>query len=323
MPPLISLITPTLNAERYLAQTLRSVNEQDCPRLEHIIVDGGSTDGTLALAGQEGGRVVKVLRGPDSGTSEAINKGFAQSTGEFLWVLNADDALAHSSVLSLLCEHLRRNPQCDFAFGDMRMIDGEGQTIGRRVFRPGYGLADLLLDRRHVPFAGCLLRRSALERLGGFSTSYTYANDLEFFLRLAHAGRMGHVGSETGVFRLHAAASTSANVMQTGRETCAVCECYLSRPDLPEELLRRREEIEAAVQLHAAGVNFHAGTPREVRRHMRRAFQLHMGTLFKPHALIYLACSLTGARTMGRLAALSRLLLHKRFFYALNNALRR
>ena len=319
MPPLISLITPTLNAGRFLSETLRSVGEQDYPCLEHIIVDGGSTDGTLALVEQEGGRVTDVLHGPDSGTSEAINKGFCRARGNFLWILNADDALASPATLSTLARHLQDNPECDFAFGDMRMVDGAGQTIGKRVFRPGYGLEDLLSDRRHLPFAGCLMRHRVLERIGGFGRAYSFANDLDFLLRLAHGGRMEHAGSLTGVFRLHAGASTSANIMATGQETMEICMGFLQKPDLPERVREKRQSILAFQHMHAAGVCFHAGAPGDVRRNLRLALELDLRTAFRPKSWVYLAGALAGERGMAALARWCRNLVHRRFFYTLNN----
>lgn len=321
MNPLISLITPTLNAERYIAETLRSVNAQDYPNLEHIIVDGGSGDATLALIENNGTRVTEVIRDKDSGTSEAINKGFSIAKGDFIWVLNADDSLENHTTLSMLSAYLRQNPQCDFVFGNMRMINDSGLTIGYRRFRHEYGLVDLLADRRHLPFAGCLLRRSALEWLRGFDTNYSYANDLEFYLRLAHLGQMQHIEAVTGVFRLHSAASTSKNIMATGRETYEVCERYLDRHDLPAPVQRRKQAINAGIQLHAARVHFHAGTPQEVQYYIHNALKLDRRIIFSPSTLIYFIASLSGKWGMTHLASLSRGLLHKKIPYTLNNSI--
>ncbi len=319
MPPLISLVTPTLNAARFISETLRSVSEQDYPHLEHIIVDGQSTDDTLALVGKEGKRVSEILCGKDSGTSEAINKGFERSQGEYLWVLNADDALAHPAALSVLARHLEDNPACDFAFGDMRMIDENGRTIGVRTFAPDYGLLELLSDRRHLPFAGCLMRRRVLTRIGGFSTSYKYSNDLDFLLRLTLHGRMQHVGGQTGVFRLHAAASTSANIMATGQETQAICQALLKQPGIPKTVQEKAHAIQAALHVHAAGVCFHAGVATDVRRNLKSAIAFDCRALLKPKPWIYLAGSLAGTRGMAVLARWCRAMVHKRFLYSLNN----
>lgn len=318
MQPLISLITPTLNAERYIVDTLRSVNAQDYPRLEHIIVDGNSSDATLALVKKTGKRVSKVLKNKDSGTSEAINTGFSLAKGDFLWVLNSDDLLENNTTISTLYTFLIHNPQCDFVFGNMRMIDNAGRTIGHRFFQPEYGILDILADRRHLPFAGCLLRRSLLERLNGFNTQYYYANDLEFYIRLAHFGKMQCINTTTGVFRLHSQASTSKNIMETGRETFELCERYLNRNDLPEIVQRHKRSIQASVQLHAARVHFHAGSPQDVRHHIFNVFKISPKLFLRFNTLLYLMTSFLGAWGMTRLSSLSRYLLHKKLFYIIS-----
>ncbi len=321
MPSLVSLITPTLNAGRYISETLASVNGQDYPALEQIIVDGGSTDDTLERVGREGRRVADVLPGPDSGTSEAINKGFARARGEFVWILNADDGLAGSTAISRLVGHLLRHEEADFVFGHMRLVNGQGRPIGQRTFRAGYGILDLLSDRRHLPFAGCLLRRRMLDTLGGFNPAFRFANDLDFLLRLTRVGTMQGIGEATGVFRLHGEASTSRNIALTGAETVRICRDHLERPDLPREVSARRPYLEAAVNFYAASVAFHVGTPREVREALRQAAQADPLVCKRMNYWLYSLSALLGSRAMACVSGWSRRLIHSPWFQELNSRL--
>ncbi len=99
MNPLVSIITPTFNSAATLRDTLDSVRRQDYPALEHIIVDGGSNDGTLALTSEFNGRL-QVLSEPDQGLYDAINKGLRLAKGEIVGVLNSDDFYSHNAVIS-------------------------------------------------------------------------------------------------------------------------------------------------------------------------------------------------------------------------------
>ena len=93
-PPLVSIITPSFNQARFLEATILSVLEQDHPRIEHIIIDGGSTDGSLEIIRKYQDRLAYWISEKDTGSSDAINKGWSRSTGRYIWILSSDDTLA-------------------------------------------------------------------------------------------------------------------------------------------------------------------------------------------------------------------------------------
>jgi hypothetical protein len=234
--------------------------------------------------------------------------------------LNADDGLADNDTVSRLVRYLEANPFCDFVFGNMVMVNERGEKIGCRCFHDQYGFEDLICDRRHLPFAGCLLRKSALKRIGGgLDERLIYCNDLDFLLRLSLYGRMDYIPEDTGIFRLHSRSSTSANIRKTGQESLAVCLKYLELPEARTRLEGREKEIKALIYMHAAGVCFHSGYPSEVRGYIIDAIRLDSYALAAVKPWMYLFASLFGSQAMAVIAETTRRLIHKRYWYWLNN----
>src|SRR5579859_3606703 len=114
--PLVTIVTPCLNSARFLEQTIHSVLEQDYPRIEYIVMDGGSTDATLDILRKYESKL-RWESQPDSGAADAVNRGFALGAGEILGFLNADDVY-HAGAVSAAVRHLRENPEAAAVYGD-------------------------------------------------------------------------------------------------------------------------------------------------------------------------------------------------------------
>lgn len=180
-PYKVSVITAVLNGADTLPQTIRSVACQDYRHVEYIVVDGGSSDGTLALLERHGDVVDRWVSGPDSGIGEAMNKGLALASGDLLLFLHADDRLADcqalSRIMSLVLD-LNHVWACEVRFGA-----GPGQ--GRLRPRPFNAWAHL---RNPLPHQGVLFPRALLKRLGGFDTDLRISMDYDLWLRVMAAG---------------------------------------------------------------------------------------------------------------------------------------
>jgi glycosyltransferase involved in cell wall biosynthesis len=124
---LVSIVTPCLNSARFVRETIESVAAQDYPRIEHIVVDGGSTDGTLEILARYAG--LTVITGPDRGAADAINRGFREARGEYFNYLNADDVLLPSAI-SAAVKALEEVPDAAGVYGDASWIDETGAAIG-------------------------------------------------------------------------------------------------------------------------------------------------------------------------------------------------
>lgn len=209
--PRIALVTPCLNMAPWIEETLASVHDQGYPGLEHVVVDGGSTDGTLAILERWRPRLAALLVGPDRGLYDAVNKGFAVTTGEVMTYLGADDVLL-PGALRTAGRIFATFPQVEWTTGLVQCrLAGEGHVLpgtnvrgfGPRAFLRGEGLpGGAWPARSFLQAEGTFWRRSLWERAGGrMSTEHGLAGDFELWARFFRHGRVVGVGALMGAFR--------------------------------------------------------------------------------------------------------------------------
>jgi GT2 family glycosyltransferase len=201
--PRVSIVTPCLNPGAWLVRCLDSVAAQTYPEIEHVVVDGGSTDGTVALAQSRG---VRVISEPDRGQTDALNKGFALATGDYLGWLNADDWLVPNAVERVV-ETFARTPEVGWVYCDCT-IRREGRVdevvraparLDRKTFEYG--------DRLTQP--GTFVARWALDRVGPLDDEIHLAMDFDLWLRLLDAGiPAAYIPEALAVFEIHRASKT-------------------------------------------------------------------------------------------------------------------
>src|SRR5262245_17911524 len=129
--PLISIVTPSFNQAAFLEETLRSVTAQEYPRVEHIVIDGGSTDGSVDILRRHAAGLRAWVSEKDRGQSHAINKGFAIASGDVLTWLNSDDTLL-PGALRAVGETFARRADVDLVYGDFVYTDAAGEPMRRR-----------------------------------------------------------------------------------------------------------------------------------------------------------------------------------------------
>ncbi|HVS85857.1 MAG TPA: glycosyltransferase family 2 protein [Gaiellaceae bacterium] len=200
--PLVSIVTPCLEPGDRLARCLDSVAAQTYPAVEHIVVDGGSTDGTVELLRSRG---VRYVSEPDNGQTDALNKGFALATGDWLGWLNADDVLTPHAI-ELVIDAVRAAPEAGWAYGDCTMRLGD--TVHQ--WTPPRELTVRMFERGNpIPQPGALVARWALERVGPLDEELHLAMDYDLWLRLFDAGVPYVSVPETlSVFELHEASKS-------------------------------------------------------------------------------------------------------------------
>jgi glycosyltransferase len=178
----ITIITVAYNSAETIGDTLRSVAEQTHGDVEHIVIDGGSTDGTMEVVRREGLHVSIVVSEPDQGIYDAMNKGMRLASGEFLGFLNADDMLASANVVQKIAE-AGIDPVVGYVYGDLVYVRKDATTEVTRHWRAGTFTTGKLKFGWMPPHPTFYVRRSVAQRVGGFDVNFRVAADYDFMLR--------------------------------------------------------------------------------------------------------------------------------------------
>lgn len=216
--PRVTVVTPTLNAAKYFAATLASLNEQRRTLdVEHIVVDDGSTDGTLEMAVEAG---ATVIRGRNRGIYAAMNLGLDAASGEHVGVLNADDMLL-PNALALLTRAMHDSGR-PWAVGTLRWVDADGRLIGDLRPPPDWVPASALACLRwsYIAHPATYMRRELWSRLGGFDVGLPVAADYDLLIRARRESPFARVTVPTTAFRRHGdnASRTSPQLFADGEE---------------------------------------------------------------------------------------------------------
>jgi glycosyltransferase involved in cell wall biosynthesis len=203
--PLVSIVTPSLNQGAYIGDAIESVLTQDYPRIEHIVVDGGSTDETLEVLARY--PHLQWISEPDGGQADAVNKGFRLANGEIFGWLNADDLYMPGAVTAAV--EAIRSSGCALVHGAWRQIDADG-TVIRDVPVVPFDYRRQLEAQNRVCQPGAFFTREAFEEVGGLDRSYRYAMDFELWLKLGKSYSVAHVDRIQGVYRYHSRSKTVA-----------------------------------------------------------------------------------------------------------------
>lgn len=213
--PLVSVIIPAYNSEKYLTATVESVLVQTYAQWELIIVDDGSMDGTYEIASQyaKDDNRIKVLRQNNSGVSIARNNGYRQSIGKYLGFLDADDIWLPTNLAEKVA-YLEVHPSVGLVHTDMRFVDANLNPVGHiNIGLEGNVLDDLLLwEECVIPSpSSILVKREIVEKAGLFDKRLSTAADQEFFFRVASITEIGRIPKALGLYRTHSA-NMSKNV---------------------------------------------------------------------------------------------------------------
>ncbi len=206
--PLVTVVTPSFNQAPYLEATIQSVLAQTYPQVEYIVMDGGSTDGSLAIIQKYADRLAFWASAPDRGQTDAINQGFARANGQILAWLNSDDTYLPNAVAEAVA-FLEAHPEVGLVYGDTNFIDASGQVIGRFNARQT-SYARLRRGGVYIPQQSAFWRADLWRQVGPLDPSFYFAMDYDLWVRLARVSEIYYHPRLWANFRLHGGAKTIA-----------------------------------------------------------------------------------------------------------------
>ncbi|HSE95618.1 MAG TPA: glycosyltransferase family 2 protein [Methylomirabilota bacterium] len=262
--PLVSVVTPSLNQGAFVEDAIESVWGQDYRPLEHVVVDGGSTDATRDILHAHDHLVWRSE--PDHGQSDALNRGFRLARGEILGWLNADDAYLPGAVRAAV-DHFRWSPEVDAVYGDCHVVDERRRLL--HVIRPGpLALRRLLTFDQSLPQPTMFFRRRVLDRVGGVDRALDLAMDVDFAFRLARKARCAYVPGIRAMYRLHPATKSSVHGSRVLPEILLILIRTFTDRSLTPALASRRREAVAAAYISDGIRAFHAGDRVRARQQL-------------------------------------------------------
>ena len=183
----VSVITACFNRRDTIADALASVRAQAGADIEHIVVDGGSTDGTLEVIERHRGSIAKFIPGPDKGVYDALNKGIAAASGDVIAFLHSDDVYAHREVISSV---VRRMESLDALYGDVAFVRNEAPDRIVRVYSSRRFSPSRIAWGWMPAHPALFIRTDVYRRHGVFKIDYRIAADFEFVARIFSTGRL-------------------------------------------------------------------------------------------------------------------------------------
>ena len=296
---LVSIITPSYNQAAFLEECIQSVLGQNYAPIEYVLVDGGSTDGSLDIIRRYSDRLAWWVSESDAGQADAVNKGLWRATGEIVAWLNSDDFYLPGAVAQAVAA-FQLDPQAGLVFGDAITVDPQGWQLNRLVFGD-WGLGELM-GFRIVCQPAVFMRRDALERAGYLDPSYHYMLDHHLWIRIVRLAPIRHVPQTWAAARHHPGAKNVAQPEGFSRETLRLLAWMSAQPDLAARMAARRRRIEAGAYRLSARYLLDGDKPgpallaygRSLMRSPRFALQ-HW------HRMIYAAASLVGGKGLATL----------------------
>lgn len=251
---LVSIVTPSFNQGRFIERTIRSVLEQDYPHIEYIVMDGGSTDGTIDILKRYEDRI-KWISEKDAGQADAINKGIRMAKGEIVAWLNSDDYFLPGAVRKAVGV-FQKEPAVSMVYGDGYRVDEREEWQVPCNVEPFFDLWKLIHLYDYILQPATFIRRKAMLSAGLIDISFYYNLDWELWIKLAKEGRVMYISEKLASERIYPEAKTQSGGVRRWKEIIKIAKKYGNYKyppamflHVPKGLLRnRRGEFSSTVR---------------------------------------------------------------------------
>jgi len=302
--PLVSIATPSYNKGRFIEETILSVKNQTYPRIEHIVIDGGSTDGTLDILRKYDNSIIWISE-PDKGQSDAINKGWRMSKGEILGWINADDTYMPWAV-EIAVKYLSEHPDVHMVYGRCSVMDEYGKVQGRGD-GTRFNLSDLICGRNMVPQPTVFFRRQVLDTIGYLDSNLHMAMDADLWIRIGLKLKIEYIDQLLANFRLCPGTKSVEEPYKFAIDRFYMLDKLFSDPALPEEIGELKRRAYSGIHLMSGTYHHHLRHMKEARKHFIEALILYPPNfLTSPCIFGYFVTSFLGAAATDEVAWFKR-----------------
>ena len=233
--PLVSIVTPSYNHGKFIEDTILSVKSQDYPNIEHIVVDGSSTDNTLKILKKyEKGYNLRWISEPDEGQSDAVNKGFKMTKGEIIGWLNSDDTYLSIRTISDVVKYFKKHNKAKIIYGDMISIDHKNAIMLVRPALPIFRYS-ILKKRNFISEPSTFFKRDIIDNYH-LDKNLHYAMDHDFWLKIGKDNKFYHIPKILSCFRLHANSKSVSQSRKMKNEDIEVRQRYHHASERLDEL---------------------------------------------------------------------------------------
>jgi glycosyltransferase involved in cell wall biosynthesis len=276
--PLVSIVVPSYNHERYLRAAIDSILAQDYPRIELIVIDDGSTDGSPGILESYGRRFHWETQS-NQGQVATLNKGWLMSRGDILGYLSADDLLLERAV-STAVRCLQENPDAALSYCDFNLIDPDSAVV-RRVRAPEFDYRRMVLEIECPPGPGAFFRRTAFAKAGTWNPQLKQMLDYEYWLRLGLYGRFVRIPEVLAAYRVHPGSQSFAASHQIRpEEPIRIIAGYFENANVPAEIRAGCTQALGTAHLLSAQLHIKVGNYKRGLAMLGRGFRL------KPRSLV-------------------------------------
>lgn len=265
--PKVSIVTPSFNQAQFIEETILSVQRQKYPNVEHIVIDGGSVDGTLDILKKFGDKISWISE-PDRGQADAVNKGIRKASGEFIGWLNSDDIYFNDTIYFAV-KAFQDRPDVDVVYGDLFYIDQDGKILMERK-EINFDFDILLYGLCYIGQQSTFYKKNIFEDIGYLDVNLQYVMDWELFLRIAvHGKKYLLVPDVKAGFRLHSESKSIGQQIKLRSEHKIIRDKYWRK---------KRFKNKAITEIYSKCNEYYYRTKRKWRQLKERRYIIPPGT---------------------------------------------